>query len=88
MVMGVLPESVWSVLAVRAAVEETVETREGGGEGEDEREAGEAGEGGGGEAEMVVRLVTFPAFLAGRERVESAVPGVEQMTPEAFIVSR
>ena len=42
----------------------------------------------GGEAEMVVRLVTFPAFLAGRERVESAVPGVEQMTPEAFIVSR
>ena len=97
-VKGVEPESVRSVLAVRAAVDDTVDTMEGGGDGDEDRE-GEAGEGVGGDADIVVKAVAFAdifvafadafvAFLVGRVKVESAVPGVvSQMTPLAFIVS-
>ena len=98
-VKGVQPESVWSVLDVSAAVDDTVDTMEGGGDGEEDLE-GDAGEGVGGDAEIVVKVVAFAdifvafidafvAFLVGRVRVESAVPvpGVSQITPLAFIVS-
>ena len=94
-VKGVEPESVWSVLEVRAAVDDTVDTMEGGGDGEEDRD-GDAGDGVGGDAEIVVRVVAlaadivdaFVAFLVGRVRVESAVPGVvSQITPLAFMVS-
>ena len=83
-VKGVEPESVWSVLEVRAAVDDTVGTMEGGGDGIE------------GDAEIVVKVVAlaadivdaFVAFLVGRVRVESAVPGVvSQITPLAFMVS-
>ena len=83
-VKGVQPESVWSVLEVRAAVDDTVDTMEGGGDGIE------------GDAEIVVKVVAlaadivdaFVAFLVGRVRVESAVPGVvSQITPLAFMVS-
>ena len=83
-VKGVQPESVWSVLEVRAAVDDTVDTMEGGGDGVE------------GDAEIVVKVVAlaadivdaFVAFLVGRVRVESAVPGVvSQITPLAFMVS-
>jgi hypothetical protein len=56
------------VLLVRPAVEETVETIEGGGEGVSEREGGAGGDG---EPNMVVRVVVL---REGRVRVESAVP--------------
>ena len=83
-VKGVELESVWSVLEVRAAVDDTVGTMEGGGDGIE------------GDAEIVVKVVAlaadivdaFVAFLVGRVRVESAVPGVvSQITPLAFMVS-
>ena len=56
------------VLLVRPAVEETVETIEGGGEGVSDREGGPAGEG---EPIMVVRVVVL---REGRVSVELAVP--------------
>ena len=74
----------WSVLEVRAAVDDTVDTMEGGGDGVE------------GDAGIVVKVVAlaadivdaFVAFLVGRVRVESAVPGVvSQITPLAFMVS-
>ena len=83
-VKGVELESVWFVLEVRAAVDDTVGTMEGGGDGIE------------GDAEIVVKVVAlaadivdaFVAFLVGRVRVESAVPGVvSQITPLAFMVS-
>ena len=58
------------VLLVSPAVEETVETIDGGGDGVSEREGGAGGEG---EPSIVVRVVL--AFLEGRVRVELAVPG-------------
>ena len=94
-VKGVDPESVWSVLEVRAAVDDTVDTMEGGGDGEEDRD-GDAGDGVGGDAEIVVKVVAlaadivdaFVAFLVGRVRVDSPVPGVlSQITPLAFMVS-
>ena len=83
-VKGVEPESVWSVLEVRAAVDDTVGTMEGGGDGIE------------GDAEIVVKVVAlaadivdaFVAFLVGHVRVDSPVPGVvSQITPLAFMVS-
>ena len=83
-VKGVEPESVWSVLEVRAAVDDTVDTMEGGGDGIE------------GDAEIVVKVVAlaadivdaFVVFLVGHVRVDSPVPGVvSQITPLAFMVS-
>lgn len=69
-------------LLVRPAVEETVETIDGGGDGVSEREGGAGGDG---DPNIVVNVVFV--FLEGLVNVEFAVPGVEQITPLAFIVS-